>query len=134
MDLAQFAGQSVLQVVEELLDAGEADARQMAEAHLLHVEHEHQAGVRSELVQARIDRHEERLDGLVEVIVERLRVGQPMEDDRQTVRTGRNVEVVPGWFARWILVTYIYYAPIEPNGISVNVYWYFSCELITIPN
>lgn len=71
MYLAQFAGKSVLQIVKELLDAGQPDTRQVPETHLLHVKHEYETGMRTQLVQARIDRHEERFDRLVEVIVAR---------------------------------------------------------------
>lgn len=54
VDLAQFAGQRLLQVVEEFLDAGHSDPGQMAEAHLFHVEHENDALVRTQLVQANV--------------------------------------------------------------------------------
>lgn len=97
MDLAQLARQALLQILEELLDAGNADARQVAETHLLHVEHEYQTGVRSQFVQTRVDGHEERFDRLVEMVVGRLRVGQPMENDGHSVGAGRYVEVVSVW-------------------------------------
>lgn len=75
MYLTQLPGQAFLQVLEELFDAGNPDACQVAKSHLFHIEHEYQTGVRSELVQTRVDGHEERLDGFVEMIVGRLRVG-----------------------------------------------------------
>lgn len=54
MDLAQFARQSFLQIVEEFLDAGQSDACQMTETHLFHVEHKDYALVWAQLVQADI--------------------------------------------------------------------------------